>query len=631
VMKPKIFVARFSLLLLLAALPVLAQPTNRPDVVWARSTAGAALTLDGKLDEAAWSKAQTVSVKYPQSTAIIPGSGWKDEGGVTTSDPTDATIKFLVQDNWLWLGITCKDKSIGGKLFNQFDGFLMNIRDHSKASRPAPHFEVFYAWLAEPWADPTTGLVGASPGYFGSEGGPRDAVKSQIWNAATTVVGLTNSDSILDESYTSEIAINLTPRGYDVTRAAGDIVELNISIYDADWQWPFDAAKFSSNRTWLQGPWGNANWFNVLRIHARPDVTINSTTLPAIGPEVVIPNAGNNPAPAIDGRLEEGIWQKVPGLDLRYGDGALRDSYSSVGPYRSGEFQPEINGIRAAVLDPADATIKWFFKGDMLYLGVDVRDQAVWGNRNFDQWDGIRFIINDRSALDSDNHVLLRRNLEVHIDSSGALLATGDLVNLLATGGAQVAYALKPNTTLNNFNDVDEGYWIEMALDLTKFGYPTGLGDGVLFLSATLFDGDNFANPADNYGNRVWWMREREIDAAPAWALMDKGTVVSVADRGTGGVPDVFTLYGNYPNPFNPTTTISYGMPADGLVTLRVYDLLGRSVMVRPLGLQSAGRHEILVDAGKLKSGIYFYRLEMTARGSNQTARTLYGRMMLLK
>jgi len=70
-----------------------------------------------------------------------------------------------------------------------------------------------------------------------------------------------------------------------------------------------------------------------------------------------------------------------------------------------------------------------------------------------------------------------------------------------------------------------------------------------------------------------------------------------------------YYLSQNYPNPFNPSTNIRYQIPDAGLVTLRVYDLLGREVATLVDEYTDAGRYEIEFDASKLSSGIYFYQL----------------------
>jgi len=66
----------------------------------------------------------------------------------------------------------------------------------------------------------------------------------------------------------------------------------------------------------------------------------------------------------------------------------------------------------------------------------------------------------------------------------------------------------------------------------------------------------------------------------------------------------------NYPNPFNPSTQIRYFVPTDGLVNLKVFDLLGREVVVLVNEFRKAGAHHVTFDASNLPSGIYFYRLQ---------------------
>lgn len=607
---------------------------ERSNVIWARNTS-TPITLDGRLTEPAWAQAENIRLQYGANDHLISGSGWRNEGGPEPSDPTDATFRFLVNGTDLYLGVTVKDSSVGGGLFNRFDGFLMNIRNHAQRdalTRMANPFEYFYGWVTEPWADTTLGLPGKLPGFFGFAGGPRDATNSKIWDAVTTVQGTSNSDATVDQGYTTEFKFSLTERGYNVTRAQGDIVEFNASIYDADWQWPFQGGRFSGNRAWLQGPWGNANAYDLLRIYVRPDVTTNSGPVPKVGPELVIPNGGTIAAPTIDGKLDERAWQGAYSFDIRFGDDVLRESYPGIAAWRSGQFQPEIGGKRATVLDPGDATIKMWFKGDWLYLGVDARDQAVWSINNFDQWDGIRFIINDRRATDPDEHNLLRRELTVRFDPTGKPIFENFLPFLIdSLQGAKVGFALKPNTTVNNFNDTDQGYQIEMAIDLTKLGYPSGRGDGVLFISATLFDGDSFVNTADDYGQRTWWMREGSFNATPVWAFMDPTRLLTGVAAEAGTLPKEFALIGNYPNPFNPSTKIQFTMPEPGTVTLKIFDILGRSVKTIPLGLQQAGTRETVFTPENLTTGVYLYRLEMKPAGAQHVRSTLYGKFMLVK
>ena len=85
-------------------------------------------------------------------------------------------------------------------------------------------------------------------------------------------------------------------------------------------------------------------------------------------------------------------------------------------------------------------------------------------------------------------------------------------------------------------------------------------------------------------------------------------------------VPEGFVLHPNYPNPFNPRTTLSYTLPQAARVRLRVYDGRGRLVETLVDGLRPAGTHRAAFDAGRLPSGPYFYRLET---GSGTLTRTM--------
>jgi len=75
-------------------------------------------------------------------------------------------------------------------------------------------------------------------------------------------------------------------------------------------------------------------------------------------------------------------------------------------------------------------------------------------------------------------------------------------------------------------------------------------------------------------------------------------------------IPERFDLYQNYPNPFNPSTTIKWQQPETGLVTLKIYDVLGREVTTLITEELTAGEHKTIFDASGFSSGIYFYQIK---------------------
>jgi len=69
------------------------------------------------------------------------------------------------------------------------------------------------------------------------------------------------------------------------------------------------------------------------------------------------------------------------------------------------------------------------------------------------------------------------------------------------------------------------------------------------------------------------------------------------------------TLKTNYPNPFNPVTTIRYRLAKSGHVRLTVYDVLGRRIATIVDANQQKGAHQVTFNASQFSSGVYFYRL----------------------
>jgi hypothetical protein len=75
-------------------------------------------------------------------------------------------------------------------------------------------------------------------------------------------------------------------------------------------------------------------------------------------------------------------------------------------------------------------------------------------------------------------------------------------------------------------------------------------------------------------------------------------------------IPKEFKLYNNYPNPFNPVTSISFDIPKKSLVSLKIWDLLGKEIMTLVYNELSPGKYEYILNALELSSGLYIYKLE---------------------
>jgi hypothetical protein len=626
---------------LATALPSWAQ-FQRYDYIWARSTNGAALTLDGVLNEPQWAQAESLVITS-NTIGAIPGSGYKGEGGLGVSDPNRGVFRFLVVDNQLWMGVTVRDSSIGGSaLFNRFDGLLMSIKQHQLAARPAPTGEHLISWWWPPESGDTQPLAINKPmsmkGVWrpawtmpDSAIKPVTAAQLQAWDARYVINGIANSDTLADVGYTIEMRFDLGMNGYNAQQAAGDIVEWNCSLYDMDWFWPVTSLfRYGASRTWIQGPWGGDAWYHNEHILVRPDVTVNTAVLPAFGPDLVIPNGQVFPAPTIDGRLDEPVWARAAHLDIRRDDTVLRASYPNEGAFRSGQDQANVNGGQAIVQDPEDATMKYFYKGTKLYIGLDVRDAVVQSHPLESRWDGGLLSINDRVKRGPDLNLLGHR-LSFHIGPAGTLVASDSLVALMTSGAVQAAITLKPGTTLDTLGlDTDTGWQAEFALDLTQFGYPADLGDHAVYLGMDVYDGDSYPVITDSYGTRTWFFRPSENQDGACVAFLDPTTFIAT-DVGGNLAPQRLELLGNFPNPFRVNTAVRFRLPQPSRVTLEIYDLAGRAVATRDAGLQPAGEGSIPVQRFASRAGVYLYKLRVTDATSGASRGTLTGKMMVLR
>jgi hypothetical protein len=119
--------------------------------------------------------------------------------------------------------------------------------------------------------------------------------------------------------------------------------------------------------------------------------------------------------------------------------------------------------------------------------------------------------------------------------------------------------------------------------------------------------GDYYHMVSDNAGVHLAWAATFNGEQDVYYGHISLPVDVAEHSR---NVPAEFSLLQNFPNPFNPSTTIQFALPRTGTTLLRVYNTLGMEVTTLVSGNLNAGTHTVNWDASGIPSGVYFYRLE---------------------
>lgn len=139
--------------------------------------------------------------------------------------------------------------------------------------------------------------------------------------------------------------------------------------------------------------------------------------------------------------------------------------------------------------------------------------------------------------------------------------------------------------------------------------------------------------PAGKLQNNLkyyWRVNSSNACNSSPWSVTwNFSTLLTSAGNNQNVLPKSFKLYDNYPNPFNPETRIKFDIPENGIVRLRVFDIMGREIATLVNGYLTAGSYEVpfsisQISNSRVSSGIYFYKLETK---SNADVR----RMVLIK
>ncbi len=105
-----------------------------------------------------------------------------------------------------------------------------------------------------------------------------------------------------------------------------------------------------------------------------------------------------------------------------------------------------------------------------------------------------------------------------------------------------------------------------------------------------------------------------EVSQVSSWDISD-GDWVGIVNSGES-IPEDYAIESIYPNPFNPTTTVSIALPSASELMVCVYNTVGQEVAMLANGQYSAGRHTFTLDARSLASGLYFVQMTVPGEAS---------------
>jgi hypothetical protein len=160
-------------------------------------------------------------------------------------------------------------------------------------------------------------------------------------------------------------------------------------------------------------------------------------------------------------------------------------------------------------------------------------------------------------------------------------------------------------TTLSEINNY--GFEIQMSV-LDSVHYTT--------LPGSFIPGHGTTNTPHTYQFAVsnppaaafYRLKQTDLDGS-IW-FSEGIRIVALTGLKEGEIPTVFALFQSYPNPFNPSTRISYDVPTSSHVNIEVFNMLGAHVATLVNEMRLPGRYSVSFEAGDLPSGLYFYRLK---------------------
>jgi hypothetical protein len=264
-----------------------------------------------------------------------------------------------------------------------------------------------------------------------------------------------------------------------------------------------------------------------------------------------------------------------------------------------------VSNAAAIVLDSA------VMMNDGLH-GDGLPGDSVWGAhlRAFSTEDFYTF---DQTIWDNSTSSTRRLVALMLFTTAGPMICVGDTSDKKPVWGESIRFKFKVRHTGKT------------ALVNALKGHIRSLDTVATITFGTLFDIGDFSPGQERLSSYArisfsqWSAGKRDIPFEISFSSSSfeywRDTILITVDNPTGvdrheTVPLKFALEQNYPNPFNPTTTIEYQIPSQSLVTLKIFDLLGREVAVLVNEKKDAGNYSVRWNASGFATGMYLVRIQ---------------------
>ncbi len=186
----------------------------------------------------------------------------------------------------------------------------------------------------------------------------------------------------------------------------------------------------------------------------------------------------------------------------------------------------------------------------------------------------------------------------------------GKIIITNAAGGSYTLYAVSGKTDLNKYElpPLPPAGVFDIRFGSGRFAEDLG-GSQSILLSGIEYP---FKVKVENMTLNLQDVTGKEINRVlkPGEEISIENTAVNKLMVSEAAIPAKYALEQNYPNPFNPATNISYSIPADGFVSISLYNTLGEKVADIVNGFYKAGSYQVNFNASGLSSGMYLYRMK---------------------